>query len=215
MIAIITAIYDQYDTLKPAYAQNIDAEWVLVTDDASLQSVSEIDGWRVIYEPHIVHPNRAAKHPKMRPWLYTDATSSVWIDASFRVVSATFAQDVLSYADPIAQFVHPWRDCIYDEAIASALPKYAGEPITAQVDHYRAEGHPASWGLWATGIIARHHTAHVVEFGDAWLDECYMWSFQDQLSHPYVLRKLSLRPNSLPGTHFHNPWLRYEGSLRH
>lgn len=214
-IAIITAIYDRYDTLKPALPQKgTTVEWVCVTDEPGLPD--EYLGWKIIHEPRLIHANRAAKRPKYRPWEYTQADASVWIDASFRITSDRFAAEAMSYADPIAQFVHPWRDCLYTEASASAdLFKYAGEPVREQAAHYRELQHPERWGLWATGVIARRHTEPVRELGGMWTEETHRWSFQDQISQPYVLRLTGLRPDLLPGTHFANPWLSYEGSERH
>lgn len=212
--AILTAIYDNYDTVKiPTGQLGVEIDWVIVTDNPDLAA----PGWRVVMEPRSgVHPNRAAKHPKMEPWKYTDAEQSVWVDASFQITSSTFVLDVLSEANPIAQFAHPWRDCVYAEAEESVkLPKYKGQPCLRQVARYRERGFPASWGLWATGVIARKHTAEVKNFGEHWLYECYNYSFQDQLSHPYCLWEADLRPYNLPGNHFTNPWLRYLGSGRH
>jgi hypothetical protein len=216
--AILTAIYDSYDELKPTMPQRgVSVDWVLVTDDETLKDVPTVRGWRVVYEPRPgVHPNRAAKHPKYEPWKYTDAGASVWVDASFRIVSEQLAAEALSFADPIAQFAHPWRDCLYAEAKESAgLPKYAGEPVLEQADHYSELGHPENWGLWATGVIARRHTEAVQELGARWLAETYEWSFQDQISQPYALRETGLRPMALPGNHLATPWLAYEGSARH
>lgn len=212
--AILTAIYDSYDTLKPVlYQEGVDVEWICVTDDPNLHA----PGWLVVYEPHPeLHPNRAAKRPKMLPWEYTDAPSSVWIDASYRVVSPSFVSDVLAYASPIAQFVHPWRGCLYSEAEESArLRKYDGEPCLEQVASYRDEEFPVNQGLWATGVIARHHTSQIRFMSEVWHSEIQRWSFQDQLSHPYALWTAGLRPTSLPGTHLANRWLAYEGSGRH
>ena len=213
--ALLSAVYANYDSLKPVLPQlGADVDWVVVTDDPALAAA----GWRVVYEPRPgTHPNRAAKTPKMLPWRYTDAPASVWVDASYQVVSATFVRDVVIRAHPVAQWGHPWRGCIYDEAEASAgIPKYAGEPIAEQVAAYRERGHPTGWGLWATGVIARRHDdPRVRELGERWLEHCYRWSFQDQLSEPVLLRELGLRPSALPGTHLANPWLAYQGSERH
>jgi len=216
--AIVTAIYDSYDELKPTLPQKcVSVDWVLVTDDEALKDETTVRGWRVVYEPRPgVHPNRAAKHPKYEPWKYTDAPASVWADASFRIVSETFAVEALDFAEPIAQFAHPWRDCLYTEAKESAgLAKYAGEPVLEQADHYSEMGHPENWGLWATGVIARQHTDAVRELGARWLAETYEWSFQDQISQPFVLRETGLRPAAFPGNHLATPWLAYEGSARH
>lgn len=219
MIAIISALYDAYDELHAICPQDgVEIDWVLVTDDAALASGAvDRKGWRVVYEPRPdLHPNRAAKRPKILPWCYTAAEQSVWIDASFSVLSPTFAAEALACAHPVAQFTHPWRDCIYDEAdLTMTLPKYDGEPIAAQVAHYRAQGHPAHWGLWATGVIARHHTQGVKAFGYRWLADCLQWSYQDQLSHPPALRTVGLRPESFPGTYLDHPWLEHRPSVRH
>lgn len=220
-VAILSAIYDSYDLLKPAMPQrDVTVEWVLVTDDEALKDEATALGWRVVYEPRPgVHPNRAAKHPKYEPWKYTDADVSLWVDASFRVVSERLAVEAtagLTEAEPIAQFQHPWRDCLYAEAKESAgLPKYAGEPVLEQAEHYRTLGHPEGWGLWATGVIARRHTEAVQGMGRLWLAETYRWSFQDQISQPFALREKGLRPMAFPGMHLATPWLAYEGSAKH
>ena len=215
-VAILTALYDGYDEVKPALPQSgADVEWVLVTD--TMPDAERAAGWTIVHDPHPgVHPNRAAKHPKLRPWEYTSAAASIWLDASFRVVSDRFAIEALAHAEPIAQFAHPWRDCLYDEAAESALlPKYAGEPVIEQGAYYRARGHPEHWGLWAAGVIARWHTDEVRQLGAAWAHEVEVWSFQDQISQPFALRETGLRPTALPGSHLANTWLAYEGSGRH
>ena len=219
-VAILSAVYDHYDELKPVLPQSgVEVDWVFVTDDPVIGAKETFRGWRVVYEPHPgVHPNRAAKHPKYEPWKYTDVPVSLWVDASFRIVSDRFAAEAtagLTDDEPIAQFVHPWRDCLFAEARESAgLAKYAGEPVLEQAEHYRGF-HPEGWGLWATGVIARRHTDAVRDLGMGWLDETYRWSFQDQISQPFALRENGLRPTAFPGNHLATPWLAYEGSGRH
>jgi TOD1/MUCI70, glycosyltransferase-like domain len=214
-IAIVTAIYDGFDDVKPVLPQSgADCEWVLVTDDPRIPDGHL--GWRVVYAPAPgVHPCRAAKAAKFRPWLFTDAAASIWVDGGYRVISDRFAAGALELAAPLAQFIHPWRDCIYEEAAASSHPKYAAEPITGQIRHYREAGHPEHWGLWEAGAIARVHGAEMTAFGDAWAAEVDRWSFQDQVSEPFVLRNLGLRPGLWPGMRPGNPWLAWEASSRH
>jgi hypothetical protein len=214
--AILTAVYGQYDAVKAACPQQgLDAEWVLVTDDPTIPDGHL--GWRVVLQPRSgIPPVRAAKHPKLRPWEYTSAPASVWVDGSVTVTSPSFAADALALADPIAQFAHPDRDCIYDEAAVSAtIPRYASEPVLAQAEHYRHRGHPEHWGLWAATVIARRHTPPVLRLGTWWTFEVGSWSFQDQISQPFVLRQLSLRPAVLPGHYRANQWLAVSGSGKH
>jgi hypothetical protein len=213
-IAILTAIYDDYDTLKPTLDQTVDVEWICVTDTLINK---EGKGWKIVYEPRWhLHPNRAAKTPKMLPWLYTNADTSIWIDASFQITSSSFAEEVLHYADPIAQFNHPWRQCAYAEGQECILiPKYAQEVLQEQMDVMEEYGFPKDWGLWATGVIARKHTPEVISMGFDWMKQVHTYSYQDQVSYPFVCRMNNLRPINLPGTHLANQWLAYQGSGRH
>lgn len=230
--AVITAVYDAYDTVKPicpqtaltfGYSTGIRVDWVLVTDDPGKLVEAEpgaLSGWRIVAEPRPgIHPSVAAKRPKFLPWAYTNAPLTAWVDASYRITSPRFISDAGEFADPIAQFVHPWRDCLYDEAAFSqTLPKYTGLDLAGQVAEYRAAGMPEHWGLWAAGVIVRkqyNHRARWAWLGPEWLDQVNRWTFQDQVSQPYVLWKTGVRPAALPGDHISNPWLKYEGSARH
>lgn len=215
-VAILTSVYDAYDTVKPVLRQSgVDVEWILVTDTPP--DAEAAAGWTVVHEPKPeLPPVRAAKTPKLEPWRYTDAPASIWVDASYRITSPTFALAVLELADPIAQFEHPWRDCLYSEAAEIARLGMDPDGIAAwQVDRYRRAKHPEGWGLWASGVIARQHTAQVRRMGAMWAKEVESGSSRDQVSQPYALRKTRLRPVALPGSHLGNQWLRYEGSGRH
>jgi hypothetical protein len=226
-LAIISAGYGGYDPPKPALTQaGIDAEYVFVTDSPELYAEYEflrrnpayaygITQWRVVYDPRPGEtPVRAAKHAKFFPWEYTDAPESIWIDGSIRIISQTFAAEAIAFADPIAQADHP-RNCLYAEANASwGTRKYISEPVLAQASHYRSLGHPAEWGLWAGGIIARKHTAQVKDLSSAWDKEVRDWSFQDQVSEPFALRTTGLRPSLFhvfPGY----PWTQTERTGKH
>lgn len=216
-VAIVTAITDGYDTLKPVLPQaGLTVDWVLVTD-AEPEPSEAAAGWRVVVEPQPgVSPVRAAKAAKLEPWRYTDAGVSVWVDGSFRVVSDHFAADMLAFADPIAQFTHPWRNCLYQEASAVAAAGLDQDGSAArQADRYWKAQHPERWGLWATGVIARRHTRDVIGMGAVWADEIAGGSARDQVSQPFVLRAHGLRPTVLPGTFTDNRWVRYEASSRH
>lgn len=210
-VSIITSIYGGYDNLNPTLLQNgTCVDWVLVTDRIPEDAL----GWRVVVEPSGLNPVRAAKRAKLFPWLYTEAQASVWIDSSFQVQSESFAQEALSYAKPIAQFAHPWRDCLFLEAqYLSGLFKdqAQAELIRKQSEFYRANNHPEHWGLWATGVIARHHTKSVRAMSFSWQHDIEEWSHRDQVSQAYSLRLSSLYPESFPGDYFSSPWIRYVG----
>lgn len=230
-VAIITSITDGYETLKKIRPQfGIDVEWIAVTDGKEEREADH--GWEIkelilpeaagpgvrVAPADTHHPNRLAKVVKCLPWIVTGAEYSIWIDGAYRVTSPVFAMQVVSLATPIAQFLHPWRDCLYAEAVESMrLSRYDDqhEVIGEQAAEYELIGHPPNWGLWATGVIVRKHTADIRVMGEQWLSEIRRHSYQDQVSEPLVLRMCDLRPQALPGDHIQNPWLSYEGSARH
>ncbi len=196
-VSLITALYPStYDTLHPLPPQDIDVDAVVVTDDPEFQA----QGWRTHYLPRPgVHPNRAGKLPRCCPWLFTGAESSMWLDASYRILSRSFVSAHLRWAEPFAFFVHPNRDCLYTEATVSMkMEKYQGQPIEEQVALYREAGHPDHWGLWEANAIARHHTPAVKALGQVWLTHIEHYSFQDQISLPFILREMEMWPQTLP-----------------
>jgi hypothetical protein len=141
-----------------------------------------------------------AKWWKLRPDLACpESAVTIWIDASVTILRADFANLCLAeLGEDDALFMrHPWRKCIYAEAIASQIPglqpKYGGQPIAEQVGHYRAEGHPERWGLVQSTVLVRRNNERVRAFDAAWWAEIIRWSIQDQISLPVVLRRLTKR----------------------
>lgn len=205
-VSVVSSVYGGYDAPVEHVPQSIDVDWVMVTDDKSLVGDG---GVRVVLEPRPdVHPRLAAKHAKCLPWEYAlHSDVVIWMDAACRLVSPRaldwIVRSVLISPSGMAQFVHPWRGCVYDEAEASwAMPKYAGRPILEQAEYYRRQGHPPGWGLWATGLIAyyapnRGARTRLEAFGKAWLAEQLRWTYQDQISQPYILRRSGLAPLEL------------------
>lgn len=196
-VALITAVYPStYDTVWPLPPQDIDVDAVVVTDDPDFCAA----GWRTHYlgRPGF-HPNQAAKLPKCCPWLFTEARASVWVDASFRILSRSFVSAHVAWADPFALFAHPGRDCIYEEAdVSRAMPKYRGQAIREQIAYYREQGHPRHYGLWEAGVMAMRHTPAVMALGQVWMNHIETFSFQDQLSLPFLLRQMGMEPQAFP-----------------
>lgn len=210
---IISALYGGYDHLRPQVDQDIDVDWLVFTDDASLSAPAP---WQVVFDPPAYdHPNMAAKLHKCSPRV--SQRDVIWIDASMQVTSRSFAREALhARHDGIATWKHPRRDDIYEEAEASVGTesqggKYDGLPIREQVASYRAEGHPEHGGLFACGTIAWDlGQRSAVDLGAAWLAECVHWTYQDQLSLPVVCRRAAITPGTFPVPQIerrHRGWL--------
>lgn len=106
----------------------------------------------------------------------------------------------------MALFAHPDRDNISDEAEVSAqMIKYDGRPVRRQVEYYKSRGYPDN-GLWAAGILARdNRNRRIRKLGRRWMGENVKWTYQDQISLPYLLWKLRIAPGTIPYNLWDNP----------
>lgn len=211
-VALITSIYGHYDRLTdPPEQEGVD-EYIAVVDRPHEGSVM----WRQIVEPRPhMHPRLAAKVAKCNPELYVDADYTVWVDGSARLKSTRVAQWAVAglYAGTTAQFRHPERlDVSAEAAVSRGMEKYFDQPVEAQAAHYKKEGLPDNWGLWATGFIVRARGSRAAELGRRWLHEQIRWSYQDQVSQPYVLWANEFPPpDQLEGDLWGNPHVYFEG----
>jgi hypothetical protein len=202
-VAVITSIYGGYDRLVSPEPQDLDCEWVVVTDRMPAMEGRHPWPWLVVCEPRPhLDPRLAAKVAKCRPDWYTSAEVTIWVDGHLRITDPGFvrwAVDSLAGRD-LAQLPHPQRTSLLAEAALSAeLPKYRTLPVADQAAHYLEGGYPDGWGLWATGLIVRRTTPQLQAFGDGWLAEQVRWTVQDQLSEAPVLWRLGIRPVDLDG----------------
>ena len=207
--AVYTAIFGGYDTLKQPPRQDESCDFICFTDG---KMPSRIGAWRVIHvkTDHRVHPRIQAKRFKIlshrifparrlarrypRSALRRRVDLSIWVDASLQIKSATFAKDMRNTlgAGDWGMFVHPDRDCIYDEATVSiTMPKYQHAPILPQVEAYRSVVPPHS-GLYACTVIIRREPSpeRLKRAHELWWKANVTWTYQDQLSLPFVLRRV-------------------------
>lgn len=200
-VVIYTANFGGYDQTRVQAPQDLDVDWVYLTDGERGPDVP--DEWDVhVVEPKHDHPNLAAKvYKSSPPWELGDWRHAIWIDANMQITDPRFAAQAIEYVnDGVAFWSHPRRDCVYDEA-AVCIPgapeaqnaRYRNLPIEEQMTAYRAEGFPEHWGLYATGttVWTPEQSAYL---GAAWLKECELWGFQDQLSLPVVAWRLGVEP---------------------
>ena len=210
-VAVYTAVAGQYDALiSPPSILGVDFHaWSDRPDYGDGWIMHEMDDnadW---------HPRMRAKQYKLQPHLWLpEYDYTIWIDASHRIVRPEFVDEAIGELGDaaIAMYKHPWRDCIYDEAMASvALRKYDGQAILPQVAAYRAEGHPPHWGLWACGTIVRDNSAVARLVDEAWWGEIMHWTYQDQLSLPVVCRRLGVLPATFTHHQLIPRWTVIEG----
>ena len=215
-VACYTSIMGGFDDLLPHPAMADEVDFHAFTDRQS--------GWAyegTTWQVHPVvarkeHPRITAKRFKLNPHLFLpDYDVTIWLDGSHRIISQFMVREAIEALgdSDIALYKHPYRDDIYEEADCSEImEKYSKEPIRAQVDAYRAEGHPEHWGLWACGTIVRRNTPLVQKLDEEWWGEIKRWSYQDQISLPVVLRRQGIRPAEFSHSQvMGNPWTQIQG----
>lgn len=183
-VGLVTACFGGYDRVHPPPLGLDDA--VLVTDGEGMDSYPT--GYRLHHVPPepAVPPRRAAKEPKVRPDLHSDAEWLIWADANLAV-----KEPVLPWAGhppygALVAFEHPWITSPQEEAewaLAHEAAKYEGQDLRAQAAAYADR--PRTAHVWA-GLLAAHRDTWA-RFGDAWLAEIDKWSLEDQISLPVVL----------------------------
>jgi Protein of unknown function (DUF616) len=198
-IALYTSIFGGYDKLaEPPRCPGVD--YFCFTEDESVSS----DVWQIVASPpRYEHPRLAAKWFKMHPHLVlSDYRYTIWIDGSLRLKSETFAEEVMRClgVNGLALLKHPARDNIFDEAEHSATrPKYDGQPVREQVAHYRSCGFRSENVLYCGGLLVRdNEVAAIRSLNEAWMAENLSWSWQDQLSLPYLTWHLDITPDVMP-----------------
>lgn len=190
-VCIYTAIFGDYTTLKEPRELSREGVDLICFTELGLP-----DAWRLRHRRRVfAHPRMDAKWYRMNSdLLLPEYDVTIWVDASIQLGSVDrFVASCLRDLGPhdTALFRHPERSNIYEEAEASfsVCPhKYADQPLLEQVAHYRWEGLPNDHVLWAGTIHVRRARSRLVsEINRRWFAECVRWSYQDQLSLPYVL----------------------------
>jgi len=206
---VYTAIYGDYDVLQEQTEQSVLTDFVCFTDSAG---VCQSQIWKVIQncERPELHPRMRAKYFKILSHLVfpkgmisrqlvTAAWPShlydyiIWIDGSIQIKSPLFVEMIVDHIPRrgLTMLKHPDRDCIYQEALASLWlqpVKYGKLPIIQQVESYRSRGYPPRNGLFAATIIGRRSRDKDLNLiNNSWWAENVHWTYQDQLSLPFVL----------------------------
>lgn len=212
-IAIVTAIYDEYDALKDQPTQITDhqVDYICFADRKLVGYP-----WEVIVGRRNgrVSARRQAKRFKVlvfkqrllktRKYDYV-----VWVDGSAVIKTPKFVDEVLQMIDKdsVMCFKHPeGRDCIYQEAeYCRNMSKYVHEPIDEQVANYRNMNYPAHNGLFACGMMVyKMSSAALGVMLDSWWDEIVTWSIQDQISFPYAAWSTNTPINAIQFSQYDN-----------
>jgi hypothetical protein len=211
-IAVVTAIFGDYDNLKtppPDCELHDKVDWFCFTDNPSMSS----SHWKIIHTPyHLnnslqeykdnVHKNMMnAKYYKImmhRIPLLQNYDYYIWIDGSVSL-RPTFLTNIFpllsSNHNRLIHFQHSVRNSVRDELEASmSMQKYKDQPLREQYDQYRKEGFPDTMGLFENTVFVRKNDTLVNKMMEMWWMHNLNYSYQDQISYPFVLWKTGMRP---------------------
>ncbi len=201
-LAIYTVIIGKYDNLTQPLFTSDKVDYYVVSDIKP----NNLGVWKWIdanqFLPNIELTNvKKARFIKTHPHLiFKDYKYSMFIDGNIRCIT-----DVTSFIERInnktkmAIHLHPYRDCIYKEAVSCKYTKKGNyETIKKQIIEYQNEGMPSEFGLFETGVIVREHNDPVcIDIMEAWWNEICNKSERDQLSLTYVLWKRGFVSNDI------------------
>ncbi|KAK3149216.1 hypothetical protein QOZ80_3AG0214460 [Eleusine coracana subsp. coracana] len=160
--------------------------------------------WRIILVSNLPFSDQRlnGKIPKLISHrLFPMARYSIWVDSK-----SQFRRDPLGVLEAIlwrsnsslALSEHGARSSLYDEAKAIVKKhKATPEEVTVQLDQYRQDGIPdekrfnGKKALAEASVIVRDHAPLTNLFMCLWFNEVVRFTSRDQLSFPYVLRRVN------------------------
>jgi hypothetical protein len=145
---------------------------------------------------------RNAKPYKIAPHLFVpNYDFYIWHDVSHELVTDPFkVVDKYLVDKDIALFKHTQRNCLYEEAkILKELGYDTNENIDRQISYYREQGMPENFGLYELPVSIRKNTPKIQTMNLAWWEQICRYSSRDQISLPYLLFKMDIKVEVLPG----------------
>ena len=224
-VAIVTAIYGDYDTPKPIGWADPAVRGHLWTDSEKIaREASELGWYSVLDEDPActddgddrMSPMLRAKYVKTHMHIASTADVLIWLDGSMIVTVPDFvARCVEALGDDDVSFTpHPLRTCIRPEAlVTAALARYSDCDPIKQVNYYDSIGHPRDWGLFASGAFTIRNNYVIKEFGEHWWHENVTRTYQDQLSLPVIV--LIMQETEGMKWNSRMPWAQWWGIAHH
>lgn len=245
-VAIVTAIFGQYDSFKTQKVDGADlVDWFCFTDDKSLVVGQDNVPWKIINTPfHIentkkktssdaadvvainayenikcprVYNMMCAKYYKIQTHaidILKDYDFYIWIDGSIflrREFVTLMVKLFKQYAPPLVSFKHSARNSVGAEFLESVnMNKYRAQPLTQQYKTYVNENFPDNLGLFENTVMIKKNCDTVNKAFDMWWEHNVKYSYQDQISLPFILWKSGLgKPLLIEENVFNNTMLTY------
>lgn len=199
-IAVYTGIFGGYDQICEPQARPENIDYYFVSDERP----QRLKGFQWLDAKAFLPPglrggflrNRYVKtHPHI---LFPHYGQSIYVDGNIRILGdiSNFLGDSKT---GISVFMHPWRRCIFFEALQIVnYKRISGSRVAGQMLRYLDEGMPVQYGLAEMGVIAmRHNQEGCMRLMEDWWREISQYGARDQLSFMYCMWKNGYRLQDL------------------
>jgi hypothetical protein len=222
-IAVITSIYGNYDKIKDqknVLNRNL-VDWYCFTDNNNIKS----NYWNIINTPyHIIDTKNNEKIVNFKNYyknindkkIYNMMCAKyyksqmhkidilkkykyyIWIDGSI-FLRDNFIKNIIIILNKnynLINFKHSSRNNIKNETkVSILLNKYKSQNILEQYNIYIKNNFPDNIGLFEKTIFVRKNNLKINDLFDLWWEHNLKYSYQDQISYPYVLWKKNIIPD--------------------
>lgn len=216
-IAFVTSIYGAYDSvIEHTNVSGHEVDWYCFTNQpiqssrwrivhTTYQLKDDVDGKNAI-QSNLQNPRifnmMSAKYYKinshkidiLQPYDYV-----VWLDARISITNdfIPFVLEMIRTGHKLIHYKHSERNNVKDEVQASlGQQRYVEQNVIEQFEQYKQNGFPDQTGLFENGMFIRSIKDDKINaMFDSWWKHNVQYSFQDQLSYPYVLWEASLYPD--------------------
>lgn len=212
-VAIITSNYGHYDnvTEHDINVENIDwycftdnnitsKQWKIITKPYHLQDVTQ--GKNANSKDSSVYNMMASKYYKMKHHkidILDEYEYIVWLDARVRVKNEfiSLISSVIIHDYKLVNFKHSKNSSIKEEVYESlSQERYVKQDVMGQYEEYRKDGYNDTV-LFENGVFIRKVNEEINDLFDEWWRHNVQYSFQDQISYPYVLWKHNQFPYTI------------------
>jgi len=192
-VAVYTAVFGNYDSIKEPMYINPQCDYFIFTDgEVPKDSIWKKVDYNRFDQLKGMDGYHLSKYIKMFPHIFFENYKySIWIDGNIQVASDLLPLVKRMGNKDIAMFGNREHDCIYTEARYLVFyHRVEKKSVKKQMDFYKREGFPKHYGMRECSIIIRNHSSKLCKkVMQEWWEQTQLFTMRDQMSLTYVLWK--------------------------
>jgi hypothetical protein len=220
--AVITAIFGNTDALHEPVRQTRETDFYCFCEKGREPPHKTGTMWRIVTDELYEQCDRTYRNGKLKAKWYKLQFNKItmlkkydfiiWVDGSVQIKSKNFVSAFMNRAGgSICVFRHPWRQCVYKEAekVKGKLHS-VNEPVINQIAYYNGHRYPVNNGLYCGTVFGMYREERLNRLLDFWWGQVKRFSARDQLSLPYCLWKLKIKPSIFEGNVYQSKYFTKE-----